>query len=814
MEIRPQYSITTNNGRSVANRKFTDRKEPREAFYSLIELMIQENELQPKHHVLVYYGIGGIGKSRLQRNLSDTLKSDYNNIPMATIDFANSMYLSPARTLLELACTFKNWHPRAFPHFFMAYALYFKKSYPNVRLSEEKLLKSDNWNLIAEAIGILDPLNFTSIIPDVVNRAYRLASKIGLDKEAKSALNDLENLTSSEIEKKLPAFWAYDYQKMKTKLNNELSVIFFDSYEALWGTETNDIAKFCVDSWIRELIAQLPGVLFVVFSREFIDWSEHKPEWQNALDQHLLDRLSPEDSSDFLKSCNINEEAIREKMVEVSMGHPYHLDLLVDTYYQMKASRQELRVEAIASNNREILVCFLKYLKDDVIATIKLLSLVRIYDIEIFSYLLAKIPTGFPSTMFNEFNKYSFVTAIGQGVFQIHEVMRKEIVEYIDKSLYMIGNKVAGNFYANQLEKGDYTENQKKIFIKELIYHKGQCLSKSVFFTFLNSKMLPLFKELQFQGESAYLIGLLHEVFENLSGEKLPELYSIYIDMIMLYGDFSNSVKLLNDYLENYDFEEVLNDSTLLGMYLKKLHHQMIYCNVDILISKCMNVEAHISAQAHLVEYNELLFLLGSLYILKGDFEQSKTWLEKSLDWSAEHKLHDMECRTLRKLADISIYEQDYISAKALCENGISMADEYNLQRYKLYLQCSLAEVQRLQGMYSRATGMYREYQKKFQDIGIHPWVAHTYLALAAVDIEENNISDALSNLSKADRIYRQYNHKWGSIHVAILKLKIEYTDELYNESLRLAQQMGHKYEMDLIAHDTENLIVKNLFFL
>lgn len=196
-----------------------------------------------------------------------------------------------------------------------------------------------------------------------------------------------------------------------------------------------------------------------------------------------------------------------------------------------------------------------------------------------------------------------------------------------------------------------------------------------------------------------------------------------------------------------------------------------------------MNVEVHISAQAHLAEYNELLFLLGSLYILKGDFEQSRAWLEKSLDWSIEHKLHDMECRTLRKLADISIYEQDYISAKALCENGINMADTYNLQRYKLYLQCSLAEVQRLQGMYSRATSMYRECQKKFQDIGIHPWVAHTHLALATVDIEENNINDALLNLSKADRIYRQYNHKWGSIHVAILKLKIEYTEELYNES-------------------------------
>lgn len=814
LEIKPQYSIIANNDRSVANRKFTDRKRPREAFYSLIETMIQENESHPKHHVLVYYGIGGIGKSRLQRNLANTIKLDYDNVPMATIDFANSMYLSPARTLLELAYTFKNWYTNAFPHFFMAYALYFQKRYPNIKFNEEKLLKNDNWNLIASTIGLLAPLTFTSIIPDVVNKVYDLSSKIGLDKEAKSALKDLEELTPSEIEKKLPAFWAYDYKKMKSKLNNELSVIFFDTYEALWGSETNDITKLCVDNWIRELIAQIPGILFVVFSREFIDWAEHKPEWQDALEQHLLDRLSPEDSKEFLKSCGINEEIIKDKMVEVSMGHPYHLDLLVDTYYQIKASEEELRIEAFASSNREILICFLKYLKDDVIATIKLLSLVRRYDIEIFSYLLARIPTGYPSTMFNEFNKYSFVTEIGQEVFQIHEVMRKEIVEYIDKSLYVLGNKIAGNFYADRLEERDYTDNQKKIYIKELLYHKSQCLPESEFSAYLNSKMLAIFRELQFQGESSYLVGLLSEIFTNLASEKLPELYSIYIDMIMLQGEFLNSVKLINDYLERYDFEEVLNNSILLGMYLKRLHHQMIYCNVDILISNCMNVERRISAQSYPFEYNELLFLLGSLYILKGDFEQSKAWLKKSLDWSRKFKLCDMECRTLRKLADISIYEGDYTLAKALCDSGIRIADTSNLQRYRLYLQCSLAEIQRLQGMHSRAIGMYKECQKKFQDIGIHPWVAHTHLALAAVAIGENNVNDALYNLSKADRIYRQYNHKWGGIHVGILRLKLEYTEDVYNESIKLAQQMGHGYEMNLIVHDTENLMIKNLFFL
>lgn len=34
------------------------------------------------------------------------------------------------------------------------------------------------------------------------------------------------------------------------------------------------------------------------------------------------------------------------------------------------------------------------------------------------------------------------------------------------------------------------------------------------------------------------------------------------------------------------------------------------------------------------------------------------------------------------------------------------------------------------------------------------------------------------------------------------------------SHSLRLVQQMGHKYEMDLIIRDTENPIIKNLFFL
>ena len=56
----------------VAERIFTDREEPRAAFWKNYDICKQDiAQDEGDIHVLSYYGIGGIGKSRLLKKLTD-----------------------------------------------------------------------------------------------------------------------------------------------------------------------------------------------------------------------------------------------------------------------------------------------------------------------------------------------------------------------------------------------------------------------------------------------------------------------------------------------------------------------------------------------------------------------------------------------------------------------------------------------------------------------------------------------------------------------------------------------------------------------
>lgn len=118
-------------------------------------------------------------------------------------------------------------------------------------------------------------------------------------------------------------------------------------------------------------------------------------------------------------------------MVSVSMGHPYQLDLLVDTYIEMKNKNIVPQANLFANNAREILACFFRYLQAEEIAVINILSIPRFYDFMIFKYLLLHFPTGYPVTMFEDFNKFSFVSKMDNETYHIHEIMRKDILETI-----------------------------------------------------------------------------------------------------------------------------------------------------------------------------------------------------------------------------------------------------------------------------------------------------------------------------------------------------------------------------------------------
>src|SRR5690625_6629727 len=99
-------------------------------------------------------------------------------------------------------------------------------------------------------------------------------------------------------------------------------VIFFDTYEALWDGKKQDGQFFQQDEWIRELIAQLPEVFWVILGREKLKWSVINKDWSKYTEQHLIGKLSAEDCRVFLQSCGVIDNEIQDVIVESSLGLP------------------------------------------------------------------------------------------------------------------------------------------------------------------------------------------------------------------------------------------------------------------------------------------------------------------------------------------------------------------------------------------------------------------------------------------------------------------------------------------------------------
>ena len=99
-------------------------------------------------------------------------------------------------------------------------------------------------------------------------------------------------------------------------------VVLFDAYERLGS----------LDEWVRTwLLPRLPATaLTVVASRQLPGpgWRADAA-WRELLRVVSLRNLGPEESRRYLRACGV-DEALHDRLVEVSRGHPLGLSLLVD----------------------------------------------------------------------------------------------------------------------------------------------------------------------------------------------------------------------------------------------------------------------------------------------------------------------------------------------------------------------------------------------------------------------------------------------------------------------------------------------------
>lgn len=309
-------------------RHFTNRLCEREAFRRQAEAAV--GHTLP---VLMFYGVGGTGKSWLLRRLQE--EAITGGLPTARLDFdldrgGARFHSDPAEALaeirrqLDLPCV----------RFDLAYAMMRHKQgaadEPRSRKESEQAI----WDLVGEIANVaVQSIPGGNVLVWVGKQlAPRAADRLrgtalGQWLESRTGDEDvrrLQALTAQDIQPELPERLAEDLEEVlpRREGNTCRAVVFLDTLEALevagQGADWHYYHRY---RWIGRLYECLESVFLVAAGRNRLRWEEQDADWdrEEYLEQHLVGGLSEKDAREYLSRCGIADGALQEAVLRVSV---------------------------------------------------------------------------------------------------------------------------------------------------------------------------------------------------------------------------------------------------------------------------------------------------------------------------------------------------------------------------------------------------------------------------------------------------------------------------------------------------------------
>jgi len=114
------------------------------------------------------------------------------------------------------------------------------------------------------------------------------------------------------------------------------------------------------------------------------------PEWNNYLNQHILERLSDEDSYYFLDHVPIPQKDIQKAIVESAHGVPLYLDMCVDLYENALNNNMVLDTAMFSIPTNKIINRYIRHLKANEKNAIRLLSVLDFFSNELALFILVR----------------------------------------------------------------------------------------------------------------------------------------------------------------------------------------------------------------------------------------------------------------------------------------------------------------------------------------------------------------------------------------------------------------------------------------
>lgn len=374
----------SNEEDSHAN-NFVDREQPLSEFKQRLQWQLD----QPSK-VLVFSGIGGIGKTTLCEMFIEGDLKLY-EVPYAIVDFDRYKDArSPERTFSHIRGQLSKFGIK-FPTFDVVWARHWEQA-TGQKVSQSALPPElqDAGDILATLI-VINPASVVNLGISFVKKIFNRLSP----QERDLALR-LRDMNSEQLRRFMPEALALDIERAMTKpgfrgWNKECRItIIFDGFEQLVECDTDDC-----DWWVREFCAACDSALKVICGRDRVQWAKRDSGWHKGLHHFTpLNNLPRKHADDYLRNKRkIKNEDLRNHLIDLTNGFPYHLQLAADLCVEIgvsKATKKDFAgAEGEKDLGKDLLKRFLRQLKPDEQDAVLLAAIPRWFTRDILEALLS-----------------------------------------------------------------------------------------------------------------------------------------------------------------------------------------------------------------------------------------------------------------------------------------------------------------------------------------------------------------------------------------------------------------------------------------
>lgn len=402
-------------------RQFTDRDD---IIQILDNALMKQYEDPTIFQLIIIHGIGGTGKTRLINEFKNRISPE----PIIYVSFEIEKRLDLINNLILIRKELSG----ACPFFDFALLRYWEMTNP-ARINNDfmKLLHenffTDFLDAVAEITGSVSSVAqlgvgipatpSPSAIMNFINCVYRKVPQIAHHNVTKL----IANSSPDTLYESLPALLGIEIRR---KIENNaicLPLFAFDSYQQSQPYSNSE-------EWLLQLIKAIGQGLFIVTSRENVQWDISS---QEIVDYHM--EFYPEDDArELLETVIIDRPDIINTIIKSTQCLPLYIDLALSIYEKEKSITEERLIQAaLFSDQRKLVRHFINHLNPKWQTAILDLAVVSIFNQEIFSHFAQTGMLQCAVYEFTEIINSDLINYLSVGkrsnLFKLHDVFCRDV---------------------------------------------------------------------------------------------------------------------------------------------------------------------------------------------------------------------------------------------------------------------------------------------------------------------------------------------------------------------------------------------------